>query len=171
MSPNHLSNQEYNFAEIAELYNHAEELLSTVESSFVAEPEKQFEIVEPLVTQLGDSADILAEIFSDTVRNPETPQAPARRKAEMALRKLFVALEHYAKQVRRVHEGRVVALHNIADPIVLRIRRQLESVVAIFMELLNISVHLIMNKQEIEQLKQHDARVAAMLSPHSQQHS
>jgi len=54
---------ETKYHEITKLYDYAEELVNTVESELVSNPEMQLEIVEPLINEISDAADVLTQEF------------------------------------------------------------------------------------------------------------
>ena len=54
---------EVKYNEVTSLYDYAEELVATVESQFVQDPNGQLDIVEPLINEIGDATDVLAEEF------------------------------------------------------------------------------------------------------------
>jgi len=82
---------------------------------------------------------------------------------ETALRKIYVSVTEYQAKVCATSKSATSALKNIADPIVAKIQRQVEQVVAIFLEFVNISLYSIMNKAEVEALRVRDTRIAMMM--------
>ncbi len=69
------------------------------------------------------------------------------------MRKMFIALEEYRSRVGLKSKKLLAGLANIADPVVEKIRKQIEKIVLIFMQLINISLERIMHKYEIEEFK------------------
>lgn len=161
---------EQRYHEITELYDLAEELVGTVESEFIADPQAQLAIVEPLIEQLGESTDILTEEFITLAENPKKTNKTSKSRVEYALRKLYMAVDGYKKRVGASVRKNQDTLLNIADPIVEKLKRHVESVVAMFLEFVELSLDLIMNKAQVEQLKQNQVRVAMHLHQMSQQH-
>lgn len=165
---------EAKYNDITSLYDFAEELVSTVESQFVANPEEQLAIVEPLINDIGDAADLLSEEFimvAETTRGRVNKASKPR--IESALRKIYVAINEYQARVNRVSKNAAGSLKNIADPIVAKIQRKVEQIVVAFLEFVQISLYSIMNKAEVEALRVRDTRVAMMMHQHamSQQQS
>ncbi len=150
------------YKDITSLYDMAEELASTVESDFTQDPESQLALVEPLLTQVADSADILAEEFIRVLENPARKKS-AKTRVESALRKLYMALEEYRNRVGIRSKKTLAALANIADPIVDKIRKQAQKITIIFMQLIELSLERIMHKYEIEEFKRSNDKVVSML--------
>lgn len=156
---------EARYQEITTLYDHAEELLATVESDFVKNPEAQLETVEPLIGEIGDATDILAEEFmlvAESKKHKISSKA-SKSRIEGALRKIYVAIGEYQKRVKAGGRKAQGVIQNIADPIVTKIQRQVEKVIAVFLEFVQISLHNIMNKAEVEALRVRDTRIAMMM--------
>ena len=153
---------EKQYRQITALYDVAEELASTVESEFVQAPEAQLELVEPLINQVADSADILSEEFIDLFENPSRKKS-AKGRIESALRKLFMALEEYRNRVGLKSKKTLAALANIADPLVDKLRKQAEKITVIFMSLIELSLERIMHKYEIEEFKRNHQKTVSML--------
>lgn len=156
---------EAKYQEITKLYDYAEELVGTIESEFTTDPEKQMSIVEPLIAEIGDAADILTEefLFIAESKKYQTASKASKARIEGSLRKVFVALNDYQNRVRDVSKKAHGAIMNIADPIVQKIQRQVEQVVIIFLEFIQISLQSIMGKMELEALKVRDPRVIALM--------
>jgi CRISPR/Cas system CSM-associated protein Csm2 small subunit len=152
------------YREISSLYDMAEDLASTIESEFTKNPEAQLTLVEPLISQVADSADALSEEFVNVLEKPSRIKS-AKGRVEGALRKLFMALEAYRAQIGTRSKNTLEALVNIADPIVTKIRKQAERIILIFMQLMEISLDRIMHKFEIEEFKRANDRLIATLPP------
>ena len=156
---------EAKYHDITTLYDHAEELVATVESEFVKDPEAQLEIIEPLITEMGDAADVLAEEFVLIAESQKqkTQSKASKKRIEGALRKIFSALSDYQTRVRGNAKKAQGAIKNIADPIVNKIHRQLDKIVGIFLEFVQISLANLMSKAEVEALKARDTRIAMLM--------
>lgn len=162
---------EAKYHEITALYDHAEALVATVESDFVQDPNLQLEIVEPLIMELGDAADVLGEEFmliAESRRFKHSNKA-SKARIEASLRKVFVAVSDYQARVRDIGKKAHGAIQNIADPIVQKIQRALEEIVVIFLELIQISLLSIMGKTELEALRVRDTRIAMMMHQQAMQ--
>ncbi len=153
---------EKHYRQITSLYDMAEELANTVESDFVSNPEAQLALVEPLLTQVADSADVLSEEFINLFENPSRKKS-AKGRIESALRKIFMALEEYRNGLGMRSKKMLAALANIADPIVDKIRKQAEKIIIIFMQLTEISLDRIMHKYEIEEFKRANEKAVNMI--------
>ena len=156
---------EERYLEITKLYDMAEELVNTIDSELVSNSDAQLEIIEPLINDIGDAADVLTQefIFIAESKKHKTQGKASKVHVESALRKIFVAINDYNSRVKNVSKRAHGAIMNIADPIVQKIQRQIEQVVVIFLEFLQISLQSVMNKMELELLKARDARVALMM--------
>jgi hypothetical protein len=154
------------YFEITELYDLAEELVDTVESEFVQNPGQQYELIEPLAEGIGEAADVLSEEFMAIA---EGKGKRNKTRIEGALRKIYMAMESYNKRAQAIAGEASTGFRNIADPIVKKIKRQLETVIATFIEFVDLSLDRIMHKSEIEELKQRQEKIALMLHNVSQQ--
>lgn len=160
---------EVRYHEITKLYDHAEELLATVESELVQDPDMQLDIVEPLINEIGDATDMLAEEFmliAESKKN-KTQSKASKKQIESGLRKIFSALSDYNARVRDISKKAHGSIMNIADPIVKKVQRQVEEIVIIFLEFVQISLQSIMNKAELDTLKARDSRIALMMHQHA----
>ena len=164
-----LDDLEAKYLEITKLYDQAEELISTVESSLVKNPELQLEIVEPLVDEIGEATDMLTEEFMHIAESKKSrsPNRASKKNVEGALRKIFTAISDYNARVKDVSKKAHGSIMNIADPIVKKIQRQVEEVVVIFLEFIQISLQSLMNKAELDTLRARDQRIALMMHQHS----
>jgi hypothetical protein len=159
-----LDEMEARYNGITGLYDLADELLASVESPFVKSQEAQMDLVEPLISEIGDAADVLAEEFvsiSET-RNSGSIKANKQR-IENSMRKVFAAISDYQERVKSSGKS----LKNIADPIVAKIQRHLEEIVVVFLEFINISLASIMQKQQLETVRARDPRIALMMHQHA----
>src|SRR5690606_2007852 len=114
----------------------------TVESELVSDPATQLDVVEPLIHDIGDAADVLAQEFiyiAESKKNKNASKA-SKTHVESALRKIFVAISDYQMRVRDIGKKAHGAIMNIADPIVQKIQRQIEQITIIFLEFLQISL-------------------------------
>jgi hypothetical protein len=130
----------------------------------VKDKEAQVALVEPLISHIAETADALSEEYVGLF------EAPARRKSaknriEGALRKLFSAIEEYRSQLGLQGKKLQTSLVNIADPIVDKLRRHVEKVILIFMQLIELSLDRIMHKYEVEEFRRSNEKAMAGLSP------
>jgi hypothetical protein len=157
------SDLELKYHDITDLYDLAEQLVGTVESEFVHNPEAQLALVEPLVEAVGASADVLTEEFLVVAGRSKQTNASRKRKVESAFRRLYAAIDEYRARVTSGAKTASKGLRNIADPIVERIKRQVEVVVSHFVDFIDISLDRIMQKAHLEELKQRQLKIASML--------
>ena len=158
---------EQDYHEITELFQLADELIMTTEHEAIADKDSQIDLVEPVVSAIVDSTDTLSEEFFVQVEEGK----PARKKAskgriENALRKMYMAITAYGQEVANASE----TVKLVTDPIVTRIKRQIEVVVATLVQFVQLSLDLIMQKNDVEELRKRQDRVSSMLQ-HAQQMS
>jgi hypothetical protein len=146
------------YKDITTFYDLAEELAATVESEFIQDPDNQLALVEPVISQIADSTDVLAEEFIRVLENPGRKKS-AKSRVESALRKIFMALEEYRNRLGLRSKRALAALANIADPVMDKIRKQAEKIIVIFMQLMDLSLERIMHKYEIEEFKRNNSQV------------
>lgn len=144
---------EQKYHDIMELYALNEELLATVETA--ANPEEQMALVEPVIEAVGDSADILTEEYIAFCDSSPLDAKRSGRRAEMALRRAYGAL---ADMTKRARDAR-----NHALLVAKKIKRQLEQVIAHFVEFTSLSLDRIMHKTDVEELRARHANLARAL--------
>lgn len=162
---------ETRYNEITAFYDMAGELVETVESKFVASADVQWGIVEPLINELGDAADVLTQEFifvAEGIKH-RAPSKASRARIESALRRIYASINDYRERVKNVTKQAYNAIENIADPIVQKIQRQVEKVVVVFLEFIQLSLASIMSQGELSQLRAREARVALMMHQMAQQ--
>lgn len=161
-----MDDMESKYNSITGLYDLADDLLATVESPFVKNAEEQMDIVEPMIAEIGDATDILAEEFihiADSYRGA-APKANKMR-IENAMRKIFNALNDYQDRVKEKSS----TLKNIADGIVDKIQRKMEEIIVMFFEFIQISLASIMHKQQLETVRVRNPQIALMMHQHAMQ--
>lgn len=154
---------------ITGLYDLSDELVSTVESPLVQNQEDQLAIVEPLINDISDATDVLAEEFLliADARRGRNGKSFNKARVESSLRKIFNALNDYQERVKDTTKKAHGAILNIADSIVAKIQRDIEEIVVVFLELVNLSLASIMHKQQLETVKARDPRIALMMHQHA----
>ena len=158
---------EEKYEEIMVLYDLADELATTVDSRIVENPQFQFDLVEPLIEQLGESTDELTEEFIALAEGKQS--AKSKGKVEKALRKIYAALDDYNLKINKGVRKLSNKITNIADPIVKKIKEELERVIVIFLDFVTLSLDTVMQKQELEELKLRQTAVAFQLHEMSRQ--
>lgn len=139
--------------DITELYALNDELIDSVEQA--ADPEAQFVLLESLIETIGESADLLSDEYIGLCSGVVASRTVAKSKIETSLRKVYMAIHEFHQRARDTK--------NIAHLIVKKIKRQLEQVIANFVEFLTLSLDRIMQKHDIEELNAHHASIALML--------
>lgn len=152
---------------ITALYDMIENLASTVESKFVKNQEEHFALIEPVINDVADSIDVLSEEYINVIENPKLKKA-ARLKVEKALRKIFMALENYRKQIAELGQDTLKVLTMMVNPIMEKIAKQTAMIVMIFMELMEISLDRIMQKHEMDEFRRnYNLPATSMMPQHS----
>lgn len=159
-----LSELEQKYNDVAELFSTAEELASTVDNTFIRDHGAQMKLVEPLIEVVAESADVLTEEYIALLEGQKKPSSKTR--IEAAMRKIYVAMGEYNARAARTTQNAVGNIRNLADPIVEKLKHQMETIISHFMEFVKLSLSNIMQKHDIEELKQRHERIALML--HSQ---
>jgi hypothetical protein len=149
--PIHVWEQKYH--DIEELYALNEELMQSVE--LAANPEVQLELLAPLIETIGESADVLSEEYIGLCEGAQVNRTAAKSKIEGSLRKVYIAIAEFNQRTRNAR--------NAAQMIVKKIKRQLEQVIANFVEFVTLSLDRIMQKNDIDELNAHHASIALML--------
>lgn len=144
---------EQRYHDITELFLLSDELLATVPVS--ADPEAQLALLEPLIEAIGDSADQLTDEYIALCEGDAKRKAAAKSRVESALRKVYVAMTEFTARARDAR--------NAAHAVVKKLKRQLEHIVSHFMDFMVLSLDRIMQKNDVEELKQRHANIALML--------
>jgi len=152
---------ETHYNDIAALYDLSEELLSTAESPLVKDPEAQLKLLEPLIHEIGEATDVLAEEFTHLAEQSKNRilKRGSKPHVETALRRIFSALNEYQSRAKKAGKK----AFNIADAVVQKIQRQAERVVEIFLEFIHVSLSNILNKVELEALRVRNANIALFM--------
>lgn len=161
---------EEKYHQVTALYDAADELIATVDQSHRANREAHFSIVNPLVEQLEESTDALTEEFIKIAElgGKNVPTANKNR-IEAAFRKFYAAFSSCQQALDTNKKQQTVgAIAGIVEPVMEKVKRQVEKVIAVFVEFVELSLDRIMQKQDLEQLKKHEAKVASMLHSQSQ---
>jgi len=85
------------YGKIAKLYDHAENIIKIAYDETIADKEKFVQEIEGLVAQIEESANTIAQDFSEVIENASEPTNVMRVRVNAALRKVLVALEDCKK--------------------------------------------------------------------------
>lgn len=152
-----------NYYEISELFDLAESLADTIDRAHVSDPEEQLKLVEPLIEQISDSADLLTEEYIGLAEGSVKKNKTTQKRIEGAMRKIFTAIDTYGKKVGRATGEAIEDIKNVADPIVRKIKRQMETVIGHFLNMIDLSLDMVMHKNDVEELKRRHTQIAALL--------
>ncbi|HEU5048025.1 MAG TPA: hypothetical protein VFT64_09325 [Rickettsiales bacterium] len=154
------------YDEIAALYDLAEELASTVESKLAKNPKEQLALVEPFISDIADSTDVLTEEYISIMEEPSRKK-PARARIEKALRKMFTALDTFRARAHEMGQDSLSALATLTDTIATKIQKQTEKIMLIFMHLVDISLERIMRKHELDEFRRRNEQIVNSIPQHS----
>ena len=152
------------YLDVTSLYDCADELIASTEQSQLLQQEAHYQLVNPVVEQLELSADLLANEFITAVEAAEQHQKPTNgSKIESALRMVYTAFEQYGQQAQAYQKQAFEQVTDIVDPVMEKIKRQVEKVITIFIGFVDLALDRIMPQHDLEALKQRDAKIASML--------
>lgn len=80
------------YDDILKFYDYAEELVSTVESKDTLDPSRQLDIVEPLVLDLVDCTEVIAEEYRGFALDERKPDMLVKKRIEDALRTIHLGM-------------------------------------------------------------------------------
>lgn len=149
---------EQKYYDITELYALADELLATVPTA--ADPAAQLALIESLVETIGESTDALTEEYIALCEGVAQQKQQSKSKVESALRRIYGAAHACTTRIRDSK--------NAALLVIKKLKRQLEMVVANFIDFLTLSLDRIMQKHDVEEIRARHANIAAMLAQHGQ---
>ncbi len=156
------------YDELMKLYDYADELVMTIESDFVDSAQAQLSLVEPLISQLEESTEVLTEEFIHFADGKD--QKASRGRIEKALRKVYTSIDDYTLKLHGSLKKKARGVQNIADAIILRIKEKMEEVIVIFLHFTQLSLDRVMHKHELEEIKRNQQHVFFQLHNLSQQH-
>lgn len=162
-----LENLEASYRQITAIYDLADRIIASVKKSGNQAQEEHFSIVNPLVDQLEESADILTEEFIGISEQQEKslPQKRARGRVETALRKAFNMLDTTAKRLQDARGS----VQQAVEPLIEEARGQMEKVVVIFVNMVDLALDRILKKADLERMKKENEKIAEILHQTAQQ--
>lgn len=90
--------QKKTYDNIIKLYDFAERLVDSVDEE--KDPGRTLAILEPLVDQIEESAETLAHIYLQFAETNEKPGSQVKLQADLALKKLQLAIDKFKKRAR-----------------------------------------------------------------------
>lgn len=162
---------EQGYHQVTELYEIVGELVDLVRHPDQTQPDAQLALVAPLIDEVTDAADVLTEEYLLVAKGArfKMSHTASKTRTEGALRRIYLALDDYSKRSARAASRIGQQMKDITDAVVDKIHRQVEKVVGILVEFMTLSLSSIMNKSDLDQLRQRETRVAFMLHQMSQQ--
>ncbi len=168
MSETNVDNQKQQYDAIMQLYGYADELIETAGSDFVDSASAQLALVEPLVVQIEESADILTDEYISLAEGKS--KRSSRGKIEKALRKVYTAMDDYTLKLHGTLKTKTNSFVNIADAIILKVKEKLENIIVVFLSFVSLSLDRVMHKNELDEIKRNQEHVFFQLHNLSQQH-
>lgn len=153
------------YQDITALYDHADELINSVQDSTIKSNQNQLDKVELLVNEVADATDILAEEFI-LVAESQKPRGTSKfskKRIEGAIRCIFVAINSYNEKDNQIFNNSIIKISSITDKIVEKIQTQLDKIIVIFLELVNISLQSILSKVEMDALRVRNTHISVMM--------
>lgn len=83
---------------IERLYEHAENILNSAHDESVENPEEFLAAIEPIVSQIEESANSISRDFAYVVENDEKPDNAMKRRVNSSLRKILISIEDFKKE-------------------------------------------------------------------------
>ncbi|MCH2546073.1 MAG: hypothetical protein MK052_00475 [Alphaproteobacteria bacterium] len=155
---------EESYAQVVALYDMAEQLISDTMQSPESQQAAHFKLVNPVVEQLESSTDILSEEFISMAEGEDSSMGTMHRgRIETAFRKLYAAMHDYSTRVAAIHSQTMEAICATVNPIIDSIKRHIEKLISIFVDFVDLSLDRIMQKSDLEQLRQRDEKIASIL--------
>jgi hypothetical protein len=159
---------EKSYYEVTTLYELADNLIADVMNSPEELQEAHFQLINPLVEQLEASTDILTEEFINIADGKDSgPGSASRSRVETAFRKIYAAMDDYGKRASAVHQQAMLSIKEKAQSAVSRLKLHVEKVLGTFLGLLDLSLDRVMQKNELEQLRKRDEKIASILHNNS----
>jgi len=94
--------QRETYENIIKLYDYAEAIIEAIEQNPEPFPELRLKLVEPVLDQIEESAEVLAEIYIHYIETGKKPSSRSKIKVEVAIRKIFAAIDSYRESVKRI---------------------------------------------------------------------
>jgi histone H3/H4 len=150
------------YESIVSLYDVAEELIEKVNDASEDFIEEVLDGVEPLVEVVEESTEVLTNEYLLFANPAADPRLVKKNNVESALRKIFAAISDY-KARGGSSEAVTKFMEKYINPIVEKLKNVAEEVIAVFLEVVALSVDKILHKLEIDDLKKKNQRIAVLL--------
>ena len=85
---------------ITKLYDHAENMLKAAYHESVTDHDAFLAEIDPLVRQIEETANIIAEDFSEVIEKGGEPTAAVKRRVSTALRKVLLSIEQFKERIK-----------------------------------------------------------------------
>lgn len=88
------------FTNIAKLYDHAEDILKVAYHESVEDKEKFALQIEAIVSQIEESANTIAEDFSNLIESGKEPSNRIKQRVALSMKKILTTLDQYQEYVK-----------------------------------------------------------------------
>lgn len=92
------------YDKIAALYDHAENILKIAYHDSITDHELFLREIEPLVQQIEESANTLAEDFSNVIESGESPTNAVKIRVGSSLRKILLQIEEFRAKILKLEQ-------------------------------------------------------------------
>jgi hypothetical protein len=156
--------KELKYHAIVGLYDLAERMIDGVHYANPSDAEEYLNLVEPVIQEIEDSTDRLSDLYMEILQEEERREHTHNAIAiESGLRKILINLKEFQKKIAKVESSLRKVAENHLVPIISEIQERVENIVAIFIELVNISLTRIFSKYELETAKQRNTNIAMLV--------
>lgn len=88
------------YANIVRMYDHAENLLNATYHEDVEDHEAFMAEIEPIVTRIESSANIISQDLARLVEKNEAPDNAMKRRVNSALRQILLTIQEYRNSIK-----------------------------------------------------------------------
>ena len=149
-----LLQQEEEYHKITDMYDILEQIIETVQEAPAQSLESLIALMEPLLSEVGESVDVLSEEFLHILTH-EYIRRTRRKRIHATLRRIYTAIEQYKQRAAEETRSITRSILSSINTLVQRLKRQTEVVVALFMHCLDLSLSAIMTPVQITEFTQH----------------
>ena len=86
-----------------------------------------------------------------------------KSRVEAALRKMFAAIDDYQHRLATASEAVRATARDLVEPLVAKLRNAVEEIIVVFLRVVDITLEKIMHKNEAEEVRKRNQRIAALL--------
>jgi|GEM_PF-984876 len=155
MKETSLEEKKEQYDTITVLYDVVDELTDGLEGLPLNVQGAVLDSAEPFLGELTNSTEVLADEYITISKEPASKKS-SKGKIEKALRKIFMALEAFQQQMMELGNGVLSLLSTTIDPVLVKLKKQTEKILLIFMQMLEISLDRIIRKHEVDEFRRNN---------------